>query len=207
MLREKNTIMAESTIHIPKNAEHFQLPSFDAVIPAFVRYDSNLSNNAKLLYGEIRALTNAYGFCWASNEYFAALYQVDVRTIKRWLENLENAGHIVQTKERDDETHKLVRIIRLAFPAQEEPSKKMDKNVQKNGQKCPKKMDKNVHNNNTRINNNKDIYSARARVTQKKTNSKDKFNNFQQREHPPGYWDELENKLCFGTKARDGDSS
>jgi len=197
--------MAES-IHIPKNTEQVQFPSFDAVIPAFVRYDQKLSNNAKLLYGELRALTNAYGFCWASNEYFAALYQVDVRTIKRWLQNLEDAGHIIQTKERDDETNKLVRIIRLAFPSQEKPKKKMDKNVQKNGQKCPKKMDKNVHSNNT-SNNNKDIYSARARVTQNKTKSKDKFNNFQQREHPPGYWDDLENKLCFGAKPRAGDSS
>ena len=200
--------MAES-IHIPKNTEQVQFPSFDAVIPAYVRYDPKLSNNAKLLYGELRALTNAYGFCWASNEYFAALYQVDVRTIKRWLENLENAGHIVQTKERDDETHKLVRIIRLSFPAQEEPSKKMDKNVQKNGQKCPKKMDKIVHSNNT-SNNNKDIYSARARVTQKKPNSKNNFNNFQQREYPPDFYNQLELAIWnnpHGKFARAGDSS
>lgn len=202
--------MAESTIHIPKNAEHFQLPSFDAVIPAFVRYDSNLSNNAKLLYGEIRALTNAYGFCWASNEYFAALYQVDVRTIKRWLENLEAAGHIVQTKERDDETHKLVRIIRLSFRAQEQSQKKTDKNVQKNGQKCPKKTDKNVQVNNT-SSNNKDIYSARARVTQQKAKSKNGFHNFEQRKYSPDFFDQLESALIknqnIDNQARAGDSS
>lgn len=194
--------MAESLIHIPKNQDSVQLPSFDAVIPAYIRYDSKLSNNAKLLYGELRALTNAYGFCWASNEYFAALYQVDVRTIKRWLSNLEEAGHIVQTKERDDETMKLVRIIRLKFPSQESSEEKMDKNVQKNGQKCPKKMDKNVHRNNTsNINNN--IYKrAHARITQQNSKSNNKFMNFDQRQN--NYAD-LERALL--NKSMAGDSS
>lgn len=193
--------MAESTIHIPRNQDQVQLPSFDAVIPAYIRYDSNLSNNAKLLYGELRALTNAYGFCWASNEYFAALYQVDVRTIKRWLQNLEECGYITQTKERDDETLKLVRIIRLRFPSQEASQQKMDKNVQNFGQKCPKKMDKNVQSNNTSNNNN--IYNrACARVTHKDSKSKNKFLNFEQREYNMA---DLERALL--NHARDGDSS
>jgi hypothetical protein len=64
------------------------LPSYMAFIPADVRYNKNIEPSAKLLYGELTSLTSLYGYCWASNQYFAELYQVDVRTISRWLKSL-----------------------------------------------------------------------------------------------------------------------
>lgn len=69
-------------------------PSYYANIPATVRYDERLRPNAKLLYGEITALTNREGFCWAGNEYFAELYKVDIKTISRWVSQLEKFGYI-----------------------------------------------------------------------------------------------------------------
>ncbi len=69
-------------------------PAYFAQIPANVRYDKSLKPNAKLLYGEITALTNREGFCWATNEYFAALYEVENETISRWISQLRNAGYI-----------------------------------------------------------------------------------------------------------------
>lgn len=64
-------------------------PNYYAIIPASVRYCKELSANEKLLYGEITALTNKEGYCWASNDYFANLYKVESRTVRRWLGNLE----------------------------------------------------------------------------------------------------------------------
>ena len=68
--------------------------SYYAIIPANVRYDENLSPNAKLLYGEITALCNAEGYCWASNKYFAELYGVSQFTISRWINAIASRGYI-----------------------------------------------------------------------------------------------------------------
>lgn len=69
-------------------------PNYYAIIPANVRYSKALEPNAKLLYGEITALTHKEGYCWASNDFFASLYDVDERTIKRWLQSLREQGFI-----------------------------------------------------------------------------------------------------------------
>ena len=44
--------------------------NYYAVIPAEVRYAKNLKANEKLMYGELTALANEKGYCYASNEYF-----------------------------------------------------------------------------------------------------------------------------------------
>jgi hypothetical protein len=69
-------------------------PAYFAVIPATVRYDRNLTPNAKLLYGEITALCNKTGACWAGNAYFADLYGVSKRSVIQWINKLQAAGYI-----------------------------------------------------------------------------------------------------------------
>lgn len=69
-------------------------PSYYAIIPAKVRYCKNLMANAKLLYGEITALCNQNGYCWATNKYFSDLYEVDERNIRKWIESLKDEGFI-----------------------------------------------------------------------------------------------------------------
>ncbi|NYV64619.1 conserved phage C-terminal domain-containing protein [Bacillus sp. Gen3] len=68
--------------------------NYYAIIPANVRYDKELPANAKLLYGEITALCNEKGFCWASDSYFAELYKVNKSTIQRWFKQLEDRNYI-----------------------------------------------------------------------------------------------------------------
>tara|TARA_R100001594_G_scaffold35124_2_gene64255 strand:+ start:470 stop:1084 length:615 start_codon:yes stop_codon:yes gene_type:complete len=68
-------------------------PSYYAIIPAEVRY-SNLKPNAKLLYGEITALSSKEGYCFATNNYFAKLYNVTKNTISLWVSQLHSYGFI-----------------------------------------------------------------------------------------------------------------
>lgn len=68
--------------------------NYYAIIPANVRYDKDLTANAKLLYGEITALCNEKGYCWASNSYFANLYGVTCDAISRWIRALIKKGYI-----------------------------------------------------------------------------------------------------------------
>lgn len=75
--------------------------SYYAIIPADVRYDEDLTANAKLLYGEITALTNEKGYCWATNNYFARLYKTTPISISRWIKALKDKGYITTETRRD----------------------------------------------------------------------------------------------------------
>ncbi len=80
-------------------------PAFDAIIPAPVRYCDELRANAKLLYGEIRALSGPYGYCWATNQYFADLYGMNERSIARLIAQLEKLKFITIMILRDNQGH------------------------------------------------------------------------------------------------------
>ena len=88
--------------------------SYYAVIPATVRYDNNVVPNAKLLYGEIIALCNEKGYCWATNDYFGRLYSVSKRTISTWIKSLCDAGYISTEFILDNESQKVkVRCLKV----------------------------------------------------------------------------------------------
>ena len=71
-----------------------QNKGYIAIIPAVVRYDKDLKPSEKLLFGEISALMDAKGFCWASNKYFAELYDVAIETVSRWITHLVKKGYV-----------------------------------------------------------------------------------------------------------------
>ena len=99
-------------------------PNYYAIIPANVRYSEHLTGNAKLLYGEITALANQTGYCWATNAYFAKLYHVSSQSIISWLNSLEKSGFITR-KVIYKENSKIVdkRLISIATPTND-PVKK-----------------------------------------------------------------------------------
>lgn len=91
-----------------------EAPSYYAIIPANVRYDQNLPGKAILLYGEITALCNQKGYCWASDDYFAKLYGVTKMTVQNWLKSLERENYISREvtykKDTKEIEHRLIRI-------------------------------------------------------------------------------------------------
>lgn len=93
-------------------------PSYYAVIPASVRY-SDIPPNAKLLYGEITALCNRYGCCFATNKYFADLYGVSKASISGWVGELEKKGFIsvvIEYKENTKEIlHRYMKIFEYPY--------------------------------------------------------------------------------------------
>lgn len=119
-------------------------PNYYAVIPSNVRYDKELKANEKLLYGEIAALTQKDGTCWATNKYFAELYDTTNETISRYLSHLKEKGYITMAFQYSKENEKLIekRIIGI------------DKNINIPCQKNQEGIDENVKENNTSNNNN-----------------------------------------------------
>lgn len=134
-------------------------PSYYAVIPANVRYCEALQPNAKLLYGEITALCNKEGYCWASNSYFAKLYGVDTRTIRRWLSTLRENGFIYYVD--DDDENNTQRKICLN-EGRTKMSHPEDKNVLPLGQKCPPPLGQKCPPNNTSNNIKNNIKGGRT---------------------------------------------
>jgi len=71
-----------------------QQPNYYAIISAEVRYDKNLTANAKLLYAEITALLNMNGECFATNKYFSNLYGKSIVTVSKWISELIANGYV-----------------------------------------------------------------------------------------------------------------
>lgn len=126
-------------------------PNYFATIPANVRYDADLTPNAKLLYGEITALCNDKGYCWATNEYFANLYKVSKTSISKWISSLIQKEYIFsETIYKEGTKEILNRYLRIVKDPIEE---KLNRGIEE------KLKDNNTYINNTF--NKKEIYKER----------------------------------------------
>lgn len=86
-------------------------PNYYSILTADVRYDKELKANEKLLFSEITALANKYGYCTASNGYLADLYGVKKTTISHWLIHLKEKNYISIEIERNDKKEIISRKI------------------------------------------------------------------------------------------------
>ena len=133
-----------------------EFPNYYAIITADVRYDNSLSSSEKLFYGEISALSSKTGECWASNSYFAKLYDVSPSTISAWVGKLEKAGYIDVRYEKEGKqiTKRIMRVgIRIG-------GQKIERGVvnksNRGGQKTEQGWSENLKENNINSNNIKE---------------------------------------------------
>lgn len=121
-------------------------PNYYAIIPATVRYDNNLKSAEKLLYGEITALANKNGYCFAQNKYFADLYNVTLISVSRWISHLQELGYIKTDVIRNENKEIISRNIYIVdIPYYQ-------KNQYPYIQKCKEGINKNVKDNNIKYN-------------------------------------------------------
>ena len=123
-------------------------PNYYSILTADVRYDNNLTDSEKLLYAEITSLSNKYGYCTASNNYFAKLYDVSKVTISRRVSSLRDNGYInVELIKENNEVkqRKLYPLANMNTPVNRNVNTPVNKDV-----KTP--INRNVKENNTSIN-------------------------------------------------------
>lgn len=120
-------------------------PSYYSIITADVRYDERLKPNEKLLYSEITALSNKYGYCTATNSYFSKLYRADKSTVSRWVSHLEKCGYVQVEQTRNGKQIVQRKIYPVATPL-------LTKKSIPYAQKDQHPIDKKVKGNITRVN-------------------------------------------------------
>jgi len=74
---------------------------FFLIIPAFIADDPDLDDATKMLFGRLSALSNKYGYCWASDEALAEMSKCKYRVISDRLKDLENKGYIHRETQKE----------------------------------------------------------------------------------------------------------
>lgn len=140
-----------------------EIPNYYAIIPASVRYNNDLKATEKLMYGEISALSNKDGICYATNSYFAGLYNVEKETISRWIAHLKELGFVNLKIEYKPGTKEIIkRIIEInGIPVKVDDDTYIPNNQERYCVNHQEGIDKKVKENNTSINNKKKIYKRK----------------------------------------------
>lgn len=125
-------------------------PSFYSIVTADVRYNKNLKANEKLLFSEITALSNKNGYCYAPNNYFAELYDVDKTTVSKWISHLTKQGYLKSILIKDGKKIIERRLYPITTPIGKNANTPVD-------QKINTPIGKNAKDNNTSINKERDI--------------------------------------------------
>ncbi|MHC5523316.1 helix-turn-helix domain-containing protein [Ligilactobacillus saerimneri] len=146
-------------------------PSYYTIIPAPIRY-SDAPPREILMYGEITALSNKYGYCTASNSYFSKLYKVNNDTVSSWITDMVNRKWIRRELIKEGKQVKQRRLYLRSLPALQEHGGYPEKTggvPRKNGVRYPEKTGegtpKNTEENSTSINNTSNNNSSTTTST------------------------------------------
>ena len=82
-----------------------------AVIPSTVLFNKELRANEKLLYAVITVLANKEGYCYASNNYLADLFNSKPHTVSNWISHLNKLGFVYVELIRNDKNEIIQRRI------------------------------------------------------------------------------------------------
>lgn len=118
-------------------------PSYYSILTANVRYDRELKANEKLLFSEITALANKRGYCTATNNYFANLYDKSKTTISNWINHLKEKGYLRVYFEKDGSQI----IGRKLYPVAEPIKENKDTPIKENLNTCTKKAQEGIKEN------------------------------------------------------------
>ena len=147
--------------------KHYIIPNYYAILSAEVRYDNRLRANVKLMYAEITALCNMNGECFATNKYFANLYDKSKGAISGWISELVKYGYIkieYTYKEGSKEIeHRYIKILKGGI-------------IENSNGVLKKTLKNNTTSNNTNItySNKRDIYILKLEVEAFDTTDKHK---------------------------------
>ena len=147
--------------------EEKNTPNYFGILPANVRYDKKLKPMEKILYTEITALANSKGYCYATNSYFANLYDVHKNTAGTWINNLEKLGYIKSRIIYETGTKNVKeRQLFIVTPINEKIDTYQQKDCDPINEKIDTPINEKIEDNNTRYNN--------TRYNNKKINKKEK---------------------------------
>lgn len=92
-------------------------PDYFIQIPPEVLFEPRLTPGAKLLYGDILFLNYNYGFCSQKNAYFAANYQVCIKTINNWISELKALNlikiEVIRNQNLEVELRKIFSLVKI----------------------------------------------------------------------------------------------
>ena len=149
-----------------KGCKMTQEKEYFILVPRTVARRNDLSDGAKLLYGEILGLSKVKGYCYANNKRFTKALGLTLRTLQRKLDELENFQLITRSVIRNE---KKTVIERRIYPTK--PNDSDDMRVMTNIDHTGDTNDMRVMTNNTLPHDTDDTYSITLNNTYKYTES------------------------------------
>lgn len=89
-----------------------KLPNYYTILPACIRLNHKIIPGAKLLWSDITVLSLKEGYCYSTNDFFARIYGVKIRTINTWVRNLKQLELVTITHIKMNDGKKIIRHIK-----------------------------------------------------------------------------------------------